>query len=58
MNDCILLFYVDVITYSCPNLDADLANICWQNVSWYSFNSLRASDAGVKPLSEPVLEYC
>ena len=27
MNDCILLLYMDMITYPCPNLDDGLANL-------------------------------
>ena len=28
MNDYILLFYVDIITYPCLNIHAGLANLC------------------------------
>ena len=27
MSNYILIFYMDVLTYQCPNLDADLANL-------------------------------
>ena len=38
MHSYIPLFYVDVITYPCPNLDADLINLCQLKMPWTSMS--------------------
>ena len=36
MSNYITLFYMDVITYQCLNLDAALANLCWYKELCYA----------------------
>ena len=42
MTNYVLLIYVDVITYTCPNRDSSLAYLGYKSTDWYFFATIAA----------------